>query len=103
MNELRDFSPAELSDALARLEIVLVDVREPAEFDNARIEGAVLHPLSRFDPTDLPPGEIVLHCGVGKRSRMAAELCNRAGIKVAGHLAGGIAAWTGAGLPILRG
>jgi rhodanese-related sulfurtransferase len=103
MNELRNFSPAELSDALARLEVVLVDVREPEEFHNARIKGAVLRPLSQFDPTDLPPGEIVLQCGVGKRSAMAAELCNRAGVKVAGHLAGGLAAWAKAGLPLQRG
>jgi rhodanese-related sulfurtransferase len=103
MDELRNFSPAEVSDALARLEIVLVDVREAEEFQNARIEGAVLRPLSQFDPTDLPPGEIVLQCGVGKRSAMAAEICSRAGVKVAGHLAGGIAAWAKAGLPVLRG
>ncbi len=103
MNELRNFSPAELNDALARLEVVLVDVREPEEFRAARIEGAVLRPLSAFDPTDLPPGDIVLQCGVGKRSTMAAEVCNRAGVKVAGHLAGGIAAWAGAGLPVQRG
>lgn len=101
--ELRDFTPAELSDALARLEIVLVDVREPDEFRNARIEGAVLRPLSQFDPTDLPPGDIVLQCGVGKRSRMAAEICSGAGVKIAGHLAGGLAAWAGAGYPLLRG
>ena len=103
MNELRNFSPAELSDALARLEVVLVDVREPEEFRAARIENAVLRPLSQFDPTDLPPGEIVLQCGVGKRSAMAAEICSRAGVKVAGHLAGGLAAWAGAGLPLQRG
>jgi rhodanese-related sulfurtransferase len=103
MTELRNFSPAELADALARLEVVLVDVREPDEYRNARIEGAVLRPLSRFDPTDLPPGEIVLQCGVGKRSATAAALCAQAGVKVAGHLAGGITAWAGAGLPIQRG
>ncbi len=103
MNDLRDYSPAELNDALAKLEVVLVDVREPNEAQQARIAGAVLHPLSRFDPTDLPPGDIVLHCAAGKRSRMAAELCSQAGVRVAGHLAGGIAAWAGAGLPLASG
>lgn len=100
---LRDFTPQELSDALAGLEVVLVDVREPDEFSNARIAGAVLRPLSSFDPADLPPGAVVLMCGVGKRSRMAANICAQAGVKVAGHLAGGISAWAGAGLPLLRG
>jgi rhodanese-related sulfurtransferase len=101
--ELHDFSPEELNTALARLEVVLVDVREPEEFQNARIEGAVLHPLSSFNPAELPPGEIVLQCGVGKRSRMAAALCGQAGVKVAGHLAGGLNAWAAAGLPVTRG
>jgi len=100
---LRDFTALELSGALAKLEVVLVDVREEEEFRNARINGAVLHPLSQFDPASLPPGEIVLMCGVGKRSRLAAGVCATAGVKVAGHLAGGIAAWAAAGLPVLRG
>lgn len=103
MTILRDFSPQELHDALNAQEIVLVDVREPAEFHNARIEGAILHPLSQFDPASLPPGQIVLQCGVGKRSAQAAEICARAGVKLAGHLAGGLNAWAGAGLPIIRG
>jgi rhodanese-related sulfurtransferase len=100
---LRDFTPAVLSGALARKEVVLVDVREPGEHQGARIEGAVLHSLSRFDPASLPKGEVVLHCGIGKRSRMAAGLCAKAGVAVAGHLEGGLAAWTAAGLPVIRG
>ena len=100
---LREFTPAELHDALAKLEVVLVDVREPEEFRNAHIAGAILHPLSRFDPASLPPGEIVLTCGVGKRSRMAAQMCEMAGVKVAGHLAGGMAGWAVAGLPMTGG
>jgi len=103
MSDLRNFSPAEVSGALARQEIVLVDVREAEEFQNVRIEGAVLRPLSQFDPASLPPGTIVLQCGVGKRSAMAAEICAQAGVEVAGHLAGGIAAWAAAGLPVQRG
>ncbi|MDE1895508.1 MAG: rhodanese-like domain-containing protein [Rhodospirillales bacterium] len=102
-NGLRDFLPAELSYALSRREVVLVDVREPGEHQTARIEGAVLHPLSCFDPAALPEGAVVLHCGIGKRSRMAADLCARSGVKVAGHLKGGLAAWMAAGLPVVRG
>jgi rhodanese-related sulfurtransferase len=40
---------------------------------------------------------------VGKRSAMAAEQCAKAGVKIAGHLAGGINAWAQAGLPVKRG
>jgi rhodanese-related sulfurtransferase len=100
---LRDFTPQELSDALARGEAVLVDVREAEEFHAARIAGAVLLPLSQFDPLALPPGAVVLQCGVGKRSRMAAGICAQAGVAVAGHLAGGLSAWAAQGLPLEHG
>jgi rhodanese-related sulfurtransferase len=101
--DLRDFTPQELETALAKGEVILVDVREHAEHDAARIEGALCHPLSIFDPHTLPEGNVVLHCGVGKRSAMAAERCAKAGVKIAGHLAGGINAWAQAGLPVKRG
>ena len=101
--ELRDFLPGELRDALARQEVVLVDVREHGEHQAARIDGALLQPLSSFDPANLPEGRVVLHCAAGKRSRMAAELAAKAGVKVAGHLAGGISAWMQAGLAVSRG
>lgn len=100
---LRDFSPHELHSALEKGEVVLVDVREPGEHQSARIDGAVPHPLSSFDPAALPKGELVLHCGAGKRSRMAADLCVKAGVKPAGHLAGGLSAWAAAGLPVKHG
>lgn len=95
--------PEALRDALAANSVILVDVREPGEFEAARIEGAVNLPLSCFDPAALPAGEVVLLCGIGKRSRMAANLCEQAGMPVSGHLEGGINAWMQAGLPVLRG
>jgi len=101
--DLREFTPRELEAALAKGEVILVDVREHAEHDAARIDGAVCYPLSTFDPTALPEGNVVLHCGVGKRSAMAAGQCAKAGVKIAGHLAGGINAWAQAGLPVKRG
>ncbi len=102
-SELRDFTPAELHALLVKHEVTLVDVREPGEFAAARIHGAVLFPLSSFDPAALPhdPARpIVLQCGSGRRSRTAADICRKAGVEVAGHLAGGIGAWAQAGLPV---
>ncbi|MGE4481330.1 rhodanese-like domain-containing protein [Acidocella sp.] len=96
------FQPGTLQDALTANSVILVDVREPGEFEAARIEGAVNLPLSCFDPAALPAGDVVLLCGVGKRSRLAASLCERAGVPVSGHLQGGLAAWMEAGLPVLR-
>ena len=101
--DLYEFSSAELHEALAGKRVVLVDVREQGEHAAARIEGAVNLPLSCFNPAALPEGAVVLHCGIGKRSRAAADLCAKAGVPLAGHLAGGLSAWSAAGLPVTQG
>ena len=93
---LHHLTPAEVLSLLADQKIILIDVREPAEFGSERIQGALLCPLSTFDPACLPTQDgkrIVLHCGVGKRSAMAAEKCLEAGCEEIAHLAGGLAAW----------
>jgi rhodanese-related sulfurtransferase len=99
--KLKELSPTEVHDALRAHRIVLVDVREPHEYENERIHGALLFPLSTFDPTALPVSDrpVVLHCGSGKRSAMAAARCSEAGVPVAAHLKGGILAWKHAHLP----
>ncbi|MGC8468930.1 MAG: rhodanese-like domain-containing protein [Acetobacteraceae bacterium] len=105
MNEaatLETLSPEEVMEGLRSGRYLLVDVREPHEHHAEAIEGAVLHPLSRFDPAALPRKqgcEIVLHCGSGKRSAMAVAKCLGAGHRVNRHLAGGIIAWKARGLP----
>lgn len=98
-------SPVEVRDALVAHRIVLIDVREPAEFGAERIHGALLFPMSTFDPQALPAGgprPIVLHCGSGKRSATALERCRQAGVDIDRHMEGGMAAWKAAGLPVVR-
>ncbi|HEX2943393.1 MAG TPA: rhodanese-like domain-containing protein [Rhodopila sp.] len=92
---LHEMTPTEVHTALQRQEIVLIDVREPQEYMNERIHGALLFPLSTFDPAALPTGgrRIVLHCGSGKRSAMAVAKCQAAGVPVDTHMKGGIQAW----------
>ncbi|MEZ5938976.1 MAG: rhodanese-like domain-containing protein [Hyphomonadaceae bacterium] len=96
-------SPEEIHAALTRGEIVLIDVREPREYATERIHGALLYPLSTFDPAALPQGgrPIVFHCGSGKRSGTAFELCQQAGVSVRSHMRGGIGAWMNARLPTI--
>ncbi len=97
-------SAQQIHDLLARGAIILIDVREPSEYAAERIHGALLFPLSTFDPKMLPDGEgkpILLHCGSGKRSATAFERCARAGVKVQAHMEGGIGAWKAAGLPTI--
>ncbi len=75
---------------------MIVDVREPAEFEICRIPGAVLIPLgqlpSRLNELD-PAQEIVLQCKLGGRSANATGYLRRAGFTRARNLTGGILAW----------
>ena len=94
----------EVKDLLDRGKLLLVDVREPAEFAVERIHGALLYPLSTFDAATMPHDwtrQIVFYCGSGKRSLAAAEKRLAAGNDKAAHMGGGITAWKRAGLPVI--
>jgi len=99
----QDLSAAELNGLLNANAVTLVDVREAAEYAAERIEGAVLHPLSTFNPQALPPGKLVFQCGIGRRSLEALRRHAAAGLPPAQHLQGGLTAWKQAGLPTQRG
>ena len=99
---LENLAPQDVATGVAEGRFLLVDVREPAEYDAEHIEGAVPFPLSTFDPAALPdPADkaIVFQCGSGVRSARAAEAAMAAGIPAGRHLAGGINAWKRSGLP----
>ena len=75
---------------------LLLDVREPQEFEICRIPGSVLIPLG-----DLPSrlselegrGDMIVHCKSGVRSGKAVRLLREAGYSKARNLKGGILAW----------
>jgi adenylyltransferase/sulfurtransferase len=78
-------------------EVVLVDVREPHEWEIARIPGSILIPLHRLPEraSELDSArEIVLHCHTGQRSLRALEFLERAGFRRLKNLRGGIDAWS---------
>jgi rhodanese-related sulfurtransferase len=80
----------------------LVDVREQNEFDEVRIPGATLIPLSEFAArfSEMPKDqEIVLMCAGGVRSAQAAQFAAQHGFKLS-NLEGGIKAWHSEGLPV---
>lgn len=102
MQDPRDLDPEDVFEALKRGEVLLVDVREPAEFANRRIHGALLMPLSTFEPKAIPldtKRRIVFQCGSGKRSRMALDRFMAETGAEAAHMAGGIGSWCGSRLP----
>lgn len=78
-------------------DFVLIDVREPFEYDICHIDQARLIPvgelparLSELDSAD----EIVLHCKSGSRSAKALRILQEAGFKKVVNLEGGITAWS---------
>jgi molybdopterin/thiamine biosynthesis adenylyltransferase/rhodanese-related sulfurtransferase len=75
---------------------VLLDVREPFEYDIARIPAAKLIPLgelpSRMSELD-SADELVVHCKSGVRSAKAVRLLQEAGFSKLHNLTGGITAW----------
>ncbi len=97
-------------------ETLLIDIREVAEFQRGHLPGAVLSPrgLLEFEihslvertatNDDVAPEnrEIVLYCGTGGRSALAAETLNKMGYKNVTSMDGGIVAWEAIGLPVNR-
>jgi rhodanese-related sulfurtransferase len=95
-------TPAEARERFDRNEIVLIDVRTPAEYAFDHIHGALLFPLASFSPAKLPGQDqkpIVFHCGSGMRSHKILEICAAAGISPLAHMEGGFGAWKSEGLP----
>ena len=77
---------------------VLIDVREPVEFEIVAIPGAILIPKGDFLDGSALSGlpsdrRIVLHCKVGGRSAEALVVVKGAGFSDAVHVGGGVLAW----------
>jgi rhodanese-related sulfurtransferase len=84
-------------------ELVILDARQPAEYDVSHIRGA-----RRVDP-DAPDiaalhldreARIVVYCSVGYRSASVARQLREAGYSRASNLAGGIFQWANEGRPV---
>lgn len=84
-------------------DFVLVDVREPNEFEINRIPGSVLIPKGEFLNGNALPQlqeltadgakQLVLHCKSGVRSAEALAVAKGAGYSDAVHVGGGVVAW----------
>jgi molybdopterin/thiamine biosynthesis adenylyltransferase/rhodanese-related sulfurtransferase len=77
--------------------LTLIDVREPYEYEIARIEGSRLIPLGELETHlgDLPrTGTLIMQCHSGGRSEHAVRILQEAGFENALNLEGGIDAWS---------
>jgi rhodanese-related sulfurtransferase len=80
-----------------------LDVRSARESEQKRIEGSVNIPLNHLSGR---AGElernrpVLIHCAGGYRSSIAASLLEQAGFRDVSEIAGGLAAWELAKLPV---
>lgn len=103
----------DLAEARTRYDAgaVMIDVREPSEWVNGRVAGAVHVPRGLLEfqlPAKLTEraeaGEdvdpLILYCGAGPRAVLAAQALGRMGLKAAALAPGGYADWAKAGHPV---
>ena len=97
-----DLPPARVREILDADQAVLIDVREPYEWDAGRIPGAKHIELERLAgradelPKDKP---VIFQCRVGRRSALATDAFRAVGYD-AYNMRGGIEAWAEEGLPL---
>lgn len=101
---ITEISPEDAAAKLQNKEAVIVDVRETDEWEEGHIPHAI-H-LSRGtielgieEKVPDPSATVILHCGGGGRSALAAESLQKMGYKNVRSMAGGFKAWQAAGLP----
>lgn len=95
------------ADAAIRSADLLLDVREPAEFEQGHIGGAIniprgllefrLSATPEYDSRDLA---IVVYCKTSGRAALAAQSLQQMGYRRVHSIAGGFDAWAAAGKPV---
>lgn len=109
---IREVAPAEF--AATSREAVLIDVREPAEFETGHLAGAIniprgvlefqvdAHPAANATDPTLAHRErpVVVYCRTGGRAALAADNLQKLGFADVRSIAGGIEAWSAHGLPV---
>jgi sulfur-carrier protein adenylyltransferase/sulfurtransferase len=96
---MQEITATELAELLrSGADVQLIDVRQPSEYNFARIPGSKLIPLgeivNRMDEID-PTRDTIVHCKMGGRSAQAIQALERSGFKGnMRNLRGGITAWS---------
>lgn len=103
---IHEISPKDLYQLIKEKQVVLIDVREPCEFDINAIEGALNIPLSslllEIHNIDIPTNsKVVLQCAAGVRSMLGCQLLSQENFpNDLYNLQGGIAKWQAENLPL---
>ena len=93
---MKEITPAELKKLLDNKEdFVLIDVREPYEYDEVNLNGKLIPMGDALDRSEEIPRDkkVVLHCRSGKRSGQACLILDTMGFTNTKNLVGGMLAW----------
>ena len=108
---IKECSVSEVKDCLDSTTI-LIDIREPAEYARGHIPGSIHVPRGMLEfqimktlehlgmTTEAADADMVLYCGTGGRSALAAKSLDDMGFRNVRSMDGGIVAWNEAGLPV---
>lgn len=102
MTKIKSIDATTAYEWLENNEAIVIDVREPHEYQESRIPGSYLIPLATITKNNLPSTthdkKIIMHCKFGKRGSTACEklLSEDANLEIY-NLYGGITAWENAG------
>ena len=98
---IEEIAPDQLA---AQDDCVLIDVREPAEYAQGHLPGAINLPRGvlefQIHALAVADRELVLYCLTGGRSALAADSLQALGFTRVRSLAGGLTAWRNAGHPL---
>ncbi len=103
---LKDIMPQQAQEMLDQGEAVLIDVREPNEYQEVHAKNATLMPLSTFGQhvQEIPQDkDVLLICRSGGRSTQAGMFALQSGLKRVYNVQGGTLAWVQAKLPTEKG
>ena len=116
-SRVREISVEDLDNRLEDNEAVLVvDVREPAEYASGHIPSAILVPRGMLEGAADPGSKyrveplcsahdrlVIVYCESGGRSALAADTLQQMGFRDVYNLAGGCILWDAEGLPLIPG
>lgn len=99
-----DLSPQDAVNLINRNSGAVIDVREATDFKDSHIVGARNIPLaqleSRLTELEKSRSKPIVVYGAGSDAERAVKLLRKQGFEQAAGLAGGLKAWTEAGLPV---
>ncbi len=107
IHRVKKVSPAQAVLLINREDGVVVDVRDPKEFDTGHILNAVNLPFAELkdrarELEKYKQRPLILSCRVGENSTKGAVLLGKQGLTNVCVLAGGMNAWAGGQLPIAK-